>query len=247
MHQADTRKIADRPHILTSIGVWMALLMSAGSLWFAYSGFKLAEVANAASMQVEEISLRAPWRWNEWSASSRATIPLKLKVRNFGKLTAQNLLVEVFPNIIVTRRPLVMSLGSTRATGFVSDNMPPGAASLPFEMDIPIDELRGHEAVAPSDVAGIMISPIRYESMAELALVNSLKHVEPAQAINDVKIVESFIDLVLSHLKPAARKTVIAFMMTENPGWREDKRRPGILFPAEIIHSVMGREGEKGR
>lgn len=158
MHQADTRKIADRPHILTSIGVWMALLMSAGSLWFAYSGFKLAEVANAASMQVEEISLRAPWRWNEWSTSSRATIPLKLKVRNFGKLTAQNLLVEVFPNIIVTRRPLVMSLGSTRATGFVSDNMPPGAASLPFEMDIPIAELRGHEAVGPSDVAGIMIS-----------------------------------------------------------------------------------------
>jgi hypothetical protein len=84
--------------------------------------------------------------------------------------------------------------------------------------------------------------PTRYESMAELALGNSLKHVEPAQAINDVEVVESFIELVLSHLKPAVRKTVIALMMTDNPGWREDRRRLGVLFPPEILHSVMGDE-----
>jgi hypothetical protein len=82
--------------------------------------------------------------------------------------------------------------------------------------------------------------PTRYESMAELALVNSLKHVEPEKALNDVKIVESFIELILSHLKPSAKKRVLTFMMTANPGWREDTQRLGILFPQEIIHTVMG-------
>lgn len=87
---------------------------------------------------------------------------------------------------------------------------------------------------------GTIPLPDRYQNMSELALVNSLIHVEPAKALADVKVVDEFIEFVLRHLDDRVRKTVEMFMRTPNPGWREDTRRAGVLFPVHIIHGVMG-------
>jgi hypothetical protein len=67
--------------------------------------------------------------------------------------------------------------------------------------------------------------------MAELALVNSLKHVEPETALRDLVAVEGLIDLVLESLKDQAASAVEMFMDTLDPGWNDDKKRPGVLFP----------------
>ena len=76
--------------------------------------------------------------------------------------------------------------------------------------------------------------------MSELALVNSLIHVEPEKALADVKVVDEFIGFVLQHLDDRVRATAEMFMNTPNPGWREDTKRAGVLFPPRIIHGVMG-------
>jgi hypothetical protein len=55
-----------------------------------------------------------------------------------------------------------------------------------------------------------------------------------------VKAVDGFIDFVLQHLDRDVRTTVEMFMKTPNPGWREDSKRAGVLFPIHIIHAVMG-------
>jgi hypothetical protein len=87
---------------------------------------------------------------------------------------------------------------------------------------------------------GTIPLPDRYQNMSELALVNSLIHVEPEKALADVKTVDEFIAFVLQHLDSSVRTTVEIFMKTSNPGWREDTKRAGVLFPPHIVHAVMG-------
>jgi hypothetical protein len=78
---------------------------------------------------------------------------------------------------------------------------------------------------------GTIPLPKRYEDMAELALVNSLKHVEPETALRDLAVVEGLIELVFDSLEDKAAKAVQMFMDTLDPGWNEEKKRPGVLFP----------------
>lgn len=79
-----------------------------------------------------------------------------------------------------------------------------------------------------------------YRNMSELALVNSLIHVEPQAALRDIETVRAFIDLVLGHLQEDIRRSVEMFMQSPNPGWCRETKRPGILFPPHIVHSVVG-------
>jgi len=87
--------------------------------------------------------------------------------------------------------------------------------------------------------------PKTYKNFSELALVNSLIHVEPEKALNDLKIVEEFVQFVLAQLKDDTANMVRMFMQTIDPGWREDTMRAGILFPPYTIHAVFGPEKEK--
>jgi hypothetical protein len=87
---------------------------------------------------------------------------------------------------------------------------------------------------------GVIPLPKKYENMAELALVNSLRHVEPETALSDIDVTHSFIALVLEamHEKPAF--VVQHFMETLDPGWRSDLKRAGILFPPNIVFAMAG-------
>lgn len=82
--------------------------------------------------------------------------------------------------------------------------------------------------------------PKAYKNFSELCLVNSLIHVEPEAALNDVSVVNRFIELVLAQMNKAAAETVKMFMETSNPGWRDDTMKAGILFPPHIVHGVLG-------
>lgn len=87
---------------------------------------------------------------------------------------------------------------------------------------------------------GVIPLPKKYENMAELALVHSLRHVEPETALSDIAVANGFIALVLEamHEKPAA--AIQHFMQTLDPGWRSDMKRPGILFPPSITFTMTG-------
>jgi hypothetical protein len=87
---------------------------------------------------------------------------------------------------------------------------------------------------------GVIPLPRKYESMAELALVNSLKHVEPETALADLDVVGGLISLVLEALHENAGAIVRQFAETLDPGWREDTRRPGILFPPYHVFALPG-------
>ncbi len=86
---------------------------------------------------------------------------------------------------------------------------------------------------------GTIPLPDRYQNFPQLALINSLIGVEPESALGDVDIVNQFIEFVLKHLHNSAKQVVETFMDTSNPGWREDTKRPGILFPQHIAYMVL--------
>jgi hypothetical protein len=79
--------------------------------------------------------------------------------------------------------------------------------------------------------------PKKYENMAELALVNSLKHVEPEAALAEVEAVNNFMTLVFEALPDQIIANVQLFMETLDPGWRADTKRAGVLFPPH--HAFM--------
>ena len=87
---------------------------------------------------------------------------------------------------------------------------------------------------------GTIPLPDRYQDFAQLALINSLLDVEPEAALRDVDTVDRFIEFVLAHLDSRVRYEVELLMNTFNPGWREDTKRVGVLFPPHIVHGVPG-------
>lgn len=93
---------------------------------------------------------------------------------------------------------------------------------------------------------GTIPLPKKYENMAELALVNSLKHVEPEVALADLAVVDGFVSLVLEAIHEKPRALVRAFMATLDPGWREDTKKAGILFPENIVFTVPGPNASTG-
>jgi hypothetical protein len=86
---------------------------------------------------------------------------------------------------------------------------------------------------------GTIPLPERYEDFSQLALVNSLIGVTPDSVLSDVNTVNRFIEYVLSHLAPDVKDVVELFMHTSNPGWREDTKKAGVLFPPQILHGVL--------
>jgi len=84
----------------------------------------------------------------------------------------------------------------------------------------------------------------QYKNISELSLVKSLMHVEPEAALRDIDVANALIILVLETMDSKTRRTVEEFMNTSDPGWREDKKRPGILFPQTVVHTVLGPQSE---
>lgn len=79
-----------------------------------------------------------------------------------------------------------------------------------------------------------------FKDLSQLSLVKSLAQVEPSVALQDVAIATGLTDLILESMHEKTRGVVQAFMDTSDPGWREDQKRAGILFPPVVIHTVMG-------
>lgn len=88
--------------------------------------------------------------------------------------------------------------------------------------------------------------PKEYKNFSELALVNSLIHVEPEVALHDVDVVNMFINFILDHLDASIRRVVEMLMQTSDPGWRDDTMRVGILFPPYLVHGVPGSTNREG-
>lgn len=57
---------------------------------------------------------------------------------------------------------------------------------------------------------------------------------------SDLAVVNDLVSLVLEalHEKPAA--IVQLFLETLDPGWRDDTKRAGILFPAHLAFTIFG-------
>lgn len=69
----------------------------------------------------------------------------------------------------------------------------------------------------------------------EKATYHSLKHIEPEEVLKDIESVEVFIDYILSLLDEKIRPQIEAFLDAPYPGWREDTKRVGILFPGTLV------------
>jgi hypothetical protein len=87
---------------------------------------------------------------------------------------------------------------------------------------------------------GAIPLPKKYENMAELALVQSLRHVEPETALSDIDVANGLIELVLEAMHEKRAVIVQHFMETLDPGWRSDTKKPGILFPKNIVFAMAG-------
>jgi hypothetical protein len=81
--------------------------------------------------------------------------------------------------------------------------------------------------------------PDRYQDFSKLYLTNSLIHVEPDAVLQDIDAVNTFLEFVLSHLAPLNKQQVQVFMNTPNPGYREDTKVAGVLFPPNMVHGVL--------
>jgi len=70
---------------------------------------------------------------------------------------------------------------------------------------------------------------------AERATYHLLKHIEPSEVIADIDVVESFIEYLLARLSPSVREQVERLSEDSYPGWREDTKRVGALFPGHVV------------
>lgn len=86
----------------------------------------------------------------------------------------------------------------------------------------------------------------QFKNISQLSLVKSLIHAEPQTALRDIDVANAFVTLVLEAMSSDVRAAVEAFMNTPDPGWREDRKRAGILFPQTVIHTVLGPRDESG-
>lgn len=87
---------------------------------------------------------------------------------------------------------------------------------------------------------GTIPLPDQYQNFSQLALINSLIHVDPDSSLRDVDTVAHFIGFILTHLDKDIKSEVEMFMNTLNPGWREDTKRAGVLFSPHMVHGVLG-------
>ena len=75
----------------------------------------------------------------------------------------------------------------------------------------------------------------RHSSIIEIALSNALAHVEPRKAIEDVRVVRSFVRLLLDCLLPKYRKIVEIILDDLQPGYNPKTKRIGaILSPIQV-------------
>ncbi len=74
---------------------------------------------------------------------------------------------------------------------------------------------------------------------AERATYHLLKHIEPPEVIADIDVVESFIKYLLDRLDAGVREQVERLSEDSYPGWREDTKRVGSLFPGHVVDMTL--------
>lgn len=65
-------------------------------------------------------------------------------------------------------------------------------------------------------------------------LRHSMVGIEAAKTLENIRIVENFIEFVLGHLKPDIKTQLKQIMAARDLGWREETKRVGLLFSESI-------------
>jgi hypothetical protein len=79
------------------------------------------------------------------------------------------------------------------------------------------------------------------ESLAIRLRRNATRHIEPEVAQNDISVVTDFVRLVLD-LDPKYRYEILRLLRDNQPGWREDDKKIGVLFSDTIVEFVGIKE-----
>jgi len=74
---------------------------------------------------------------------------------------------------------------------------------------------------------------------AERATYHLLKHIEPSEVLSDIDVVDSFIEYLLNLLAPEMKEQVERLSEDSYPGWREDTKRVGALFPDVVVDMML--------
>ncbi len=74
-----------------------------------------------------------------------------------------------------------------------------------------------------------------YEGFAQSKLKPMLKYSDPVSVLKDLEIAKKFVDFILDHLNQNHRRGLELLMNCSYPGWSEDKKMLGVLFPEYLI------------
>lgn len=78
-----------------------------------------------------------------------------------------------------------------------------------------------------------------HQGFARRALGGTLRHIEPSAALHDLEVVQAFEAFVLDHLQPSIKSQIEMVLNARQPGWREDTKKVGVLFPDHVFTSFL--------
>ena len=84
------------------------------------------------------------------------------------------------------------------------------------------------------------------QSLLRREIVNSTRYVEKESSLNDIKIARDFIGFVINHLDLKYQHMVKMLSAEKYPGWREDTKKVGILFPEAIAEMIPFKNEDNG-
>jgi len=85
----------------------------------------------------------------------------------------------------------------------------------------------GYETVFFDETIPLFTEP---QGLARNSLGISLKGIEPEETIEKVKLVQTFIDFILTHLGKSYKEQISSIIQKRELGWRSETSRVGVLF-----------------
>ena len=82
--------------------------------------------------------------------------------------------------------------------------------------------------------------PRHYRTLSQSALANVLASVDPEIALSDCTVIDEFVNFLVSKLTPDLQPIVHRFLAEEQPGYRPDLDRLGVILPQETVEFVSG-------
>ena len=78
----------------------------------------------------------------------------------------------------------------------------------------------------------------RHRGLPQLALANAFANLAPDDAARDVKVVQKFIDFLLSRLKPEIRGGVAQMLNEQQLGYRPKTKAIGVILPQARVDFI---------